>query len=129
MAPDTETRITAVQNENATLWSLPETLREFVETGDQEMVTEILTLFQDDSAERLQLLNQSLSEGNRDAVRKQAHALKGASSQVGAQQMSELCREMEVRANGAPQSDLLDLAWRICDCYDRTCRVIFENRG
>lgn len=123
MALETELPNTkVVDSGTADLWTLPESLQEFVASGDEEMVVEILTLFQDDSAERLRDLNQAVSAGDRETVRKQAHTLKGASLQVGAIAMSGLCRELEMLATSAPSAQLLELAYRTWACYDQTCR-------
>jgi HPt (histidine-containing phosphotransfer) domain-containing protein len=116
----------AAENETTALWVLPESLREFVETGDREMVVEILTLFQEDSAPRLRELNDALASGDREAVRKQAHTLKGAALQTGALAMSGLCREIERLAPSAPSSQLLDLACRTWECYERTCQRMLQ---
>jgi HPt (histidine-containing phosphotransfer) domain-containing protein len=125
MALETERpNLPIAENESAALWSLPETLREFVDSGDEETVVEILTLYQDDSAGRLRDLNQALAAGDRETVRKQAHTLKGASLQVGAHRMSALCRDLELLANHAPLPQLVDLACRAWECYDQTCRML-----
>jgi HPt (histidine-containing phosphotransfer) domain-containing protein len=121
--------LTAGQNASAVLWDLPDSLREFVSGGDPEMVVEILTLFQDDSSVRLRELNDALAAGDRDAVRKQAHTLKGAALQIGAIAMSELCREMELLATSAPGSQLLDLACRTWECFERTCRYMLQTEN
>jgi len=121
----------AAENETAVLWMLPESLQEFVDSGDEQMVAEILTLFQEDSAERLRELDQALAAGDRATVRKQAHTLKGAAMQTGALAMGGLCRDIEILASSAPISQLFDLACRTWECYDRTCRRMQqeENRG
>lgn len=119
----------AAENETAALWVLPESLREFVDTGDREMVVEILTLFQDDSAPRLRELNDALAAGDRETVRKQAHTLKGAALQVGAVAMSGICREIERLAPSAPSPQLLDLACRTWECFELTCRRMLQSEN
>jgi HPt (histidine-containing phosphotransfer) domain-containing protein len=131
MAPELERLNTpVVETETAITWALPESLRDFVESGDREMVVEILTLFQDDSAARLRELNDALAGGDRETVRKQAHTLRGSALQIGAFAMSGLCGELERLATSVPVSQLLDLACRTWECYDRTCRRMMqiENR-
>jgi HPt (histidine-containing phosphotransfer) domain-containing protein len=130
MALETERPSSPVaENETAATFVLPESLREFVDSGDAEMVVEILTLFQEDSAARLRELNQALAGGDRETVRKEAHTLKGAALQIGALAMSGLCREIEQRAHSASSSELLDLACRAWECYDRTCRRMLQTEN
>jgi HPt (histidine-containing phosphotransfer) domain-containing protein len=122
MAPDIQRPAILAECETSDLWKLPESLLEFVNSGDEEMVAEILSLFQQDSAERLRELNVALSNHDRVSIRKQAHTLKGASLQVGATALSTLCLEIEMYADEAPEAQLVDLVVRTWECYDRTCR-------
>jgi HPt (histidine-containing phosphotransfer) domain-containing protein len=119
----------AGENASVTLWCLPDSLREFVDGGDPEMVVEVLTLFQDDTTKRLRELNDALAGGDRETVRKQAHTMKGAALQVGALAMSGLCREMEGNALTAPISELVELAFRTWECFRRTCEYMLQNQN
>ncbi len=122
MLPDIQRTTVVAESQTPDLWKLPESLLDFVNTGDEDMVAEILTLFQQDSAERLRELNLALSNGDRVAIRKQAHTLKGAASQVGAMALAALCQEIEIQAEQSSQPDLLELACRAWECYGKTCR-------
>jgi HPt (histidine-containing phosphotransfer) domain-containing protein len=120
MAFETQFSQVALDNGMA-LWVLPDSLMEFVNNGDAATVAEILVLFRTDAGERLRKLNSAAAVGDRETVRRQAHTLKGSSAQVGALPMAMLCREMEDVAADAPDSELLDLANKAFDCYNRTC--------
>jgi two-component system, sensor histidine kinase and response regulator len=130
MALETESPISpAAEDETAAAWTLPESLREFLDSGDSEMVVEILTLFQEDSATRLHEIGRALAGGDRETVRRQAHALKGSALQVGALVMSRLCRDLEQNASGAPRAQLFELACRTWECYHLTCRRMLRPGG
>lgn len=48
-----------------------------------------------DSADRISQLDQALTDGNFDQVRRQAHSLKGSSSNLGALQLAKRCQQLE----------------------------------
>lgn len=48
-----------------------------------------------DSADRINQLDQALSDGNFEQVRRQAHSLKGSSSNLGALQLAKRCQKLE----------------------------------
>jgi HPt (histidine-containing phosphotransfer) domain-containing protein len=79
-------------------WRLPETLQELAQCGEQEIVAEVLTLFQSDTEHRLTVLRAAVESGDRQTARAQAHSLKGSAVQVGANALAESCREMEMTA-------------------------------
>jgi HPt (histidine-containing phosphotransfer) domain-containing protein len=122
MASELERPAVVAEHEGTELWKLPESLLEFVNTGDDEMVAEILELFQQDSSERLRELSAALSSCDRESIRKQAHTLKGAALQVGATALSVICLELEQHAADRPEPQLADLVYRAADCFDQTCR-------
>jgi len=125
MASDLQQPTVVVRSEVPELWKLPDSLNEFVLTGDEEMVMEILTLFQQDSAERLRELNLAVANHDRDRVRKQAHTLKGAALQVGAMSMAALCLEIERQVICGEDARLVELGCQVWECFDQTCRVMF----
>ena len=125
MASDLQQPTTLEQCEVPELWKLPDSLNEFVLTGDDEMVVEILALFQQDTSERLRELNRAVAGHDRDAISKQAHTLKGAALQVGAMALSSVCLEIEREAIRGDEARLLELACQAWECFDRTCRVMF----
>lgn len=94
-------------------WTLPEELRQLAEAGDGNLVKEVLSVFQSDSAERLQALRAASAAGDRETVRKQAHTLKGSSAQVGALAMSNICQRLESCAREASAQEIDDLIGKI----------------
>jgi HPt (histidine-containing phosphotransfer) domain-containing protein len=76
-------------------WRLPEALQELVNDDERELVVEIIELFKDDTRGRLYLLRAAAERGCVNDVRAQAHAIQGASSQVGANSLTAVCSAIE----------------------------------
>lgn len=79
-------------------WSLPEELRMLVDLGDAETVREVLVVFQRDTAIRIQKIRAAIAAADAPQVRAEAHAIKGSAGQVGAMDVSGLCRQIEAAA-------------------------------
>jgi signal transduction histidine kinase/HPt (histidine-containing phosphotransfer) domain-containing protein len=73
-------------------------LREYQNPGDPDFVTELIGVFTEDLAARLVQINAGLQAGDANRVRQAAHALKGASGELGAQRMREICSRLELSA-------------------------------
>ena len=92
--------------QNAAVWTLPETLRYLAESGDSEMVTEIIAMFKTDTARRMQVLRDALAQLDGVRVKEQAHAIKGGAIQVGAESLAALCQRIELDARTRPCQEL-----------------------
>jgi CheY-like chemotaxis protein len=82
-------------------------LREYQKPGEPDFVTELIGIFIDDLAERLSQIRAGLQASDPYRVNQAAHALKGASAELGARRMSEICSRLESSAatgsiDGAP---------------------------
>jgi HPt (histidine-containing phosphotransfer) domain-containing protein len=79
-------------------------------TGEalQEIVGEYLTMSEDGRAELLRVLH----EGDAPATEHAAHTLKGASANVGATALADVCADMERHAREAQIEDAAGLAQR-----------------
>ncbi|MBA3353836.1 MAG: response regulator [Blastocatellia bacterium] len=70
-------------------------LRELQQPGDLDFVTELIDLYQESSTEQLGLLRTAIDDCNAAEVKRIAHLLKGSSANIGAEQIAEVCLEME----------------------------------
>jgi HPt (histidine-containing phosphotransfer) domain-containing protein len=104
-------------------WVLPEELRQLAES-DEDLVNEVLAVFQSDTTDRIRKLRAALDSGDRQQVRHQAHAVKGSAGQVGAAGVSELCRQLELQALTAETPVLLDLTARLEAAFADVCRAM-----
>jgi HPt (histidine-containing phosphotransfer) domain-containing protein len=105
-------------------WVLPDELRQLAECGGPEMVQEILTVFQKDTAERLAKLRDALNRNQLSLARSQAHAIKGAAGQVGASELWTVCREVEMRAASVDGAGVRELLPRLEAIFADVCRAM-----
>jgi len=83
------------QNASRTsVWSLTAELRE-IATTEPGILPELVSLFIDDSAARLQKLSSACFRQDFTVVRAQAHSLKGSALQMGAASLASLCAALE----------------------------------
>src|SRR5437762_23398 len=90
-------------------WTLPEELRLLAESGEAELVREVVAVFQTDTAERLAQLRAAVDAGDRAVIRSQAHSIKGGAGQVGAMKVADVCQSLETRAATGSTSELQNL--------------------
>jgi HPt (histidine-containing phosphotransfer) domain-containing protein len=88
-------------------------LRELQAATDPSLMTQIFASFISDGAERIRILKNSLAEHDSDRLRKTAHALKGASSTIGAQRMADIALQLEMLATTTPMTEASTLAAQI----------------
>jgi HPt (histidine-containing phosphotransfer) domain-containing protein len=60
-----------------------------------EIVDQLIELFQDSTPPLLRELREGAESGDRDAVKRAAHKLKGSCQNIGATFMATLCRSLE----------------------------------
>jgi two-component system sensor histidine kinase/response regulator len=88
-------------------------LRDCQRPGETDFVTKLLGVFINDLTVRLEKLEAAFSRGDRKAVHDGAHALKGASSEIGARRLAQACERLEAGAKGGDLSVLKTLVARI----------------
>ncbi len=81
------------------MWSVPETLKEIEESGDDSIVLELIDSFQSDTATRIERLHEAVARLDAARLKAEAHSVRGAARQMGAEALAELCRTVET---GAP---------------------------
>ena len=87
--------LTAHNVRSQRIWTLPEELRQLAEDGGADLVADVIAIFQQDSASRLEVLREAIRNQDCQAIGAEGHSLKGSSSQVGAAEMARLCFQME----------------------------------
>ena len=70
-------------------------LRELAAATDPGFLNELYAAFLSSSAQYLTTICEEVSAGNADGLRKSAHAFRGASANIGAAKLTELCRQLE----------------------------------
>lgn len=84
-------------------------LRELQAATDPSLMSQIFASFIIDGIERVRILKNSIEEHDAEALRRTAHALKGASSTIGAQRMADIAHRLEAMAT-APITKTPELA-------------------
>lgn len=66
---------------------------------DAEFMGELVEVYLTDAASQLAALEKAIASADWEATGKTAHRLRGASSNVGAQELARLCADLEVRSS------------------------------
>jgi two-component system, sensor histidine kinase and response regulator len=73
-------------------------LREYQRPGDSDFLTHLISVFLDDLSLRLESIRNAQTQGDLGTLRSAAHALKGASGELGAKRLHALCAQLEATA-------------------------------
>jgi PAS domain S-box-containing protein len=113
------------------VWELPEGLREALDADAKEVVDEILALYLQDSEPLAGEIVSANAAGDREAVGRLLHRLKGSSAQVGALRLSSLCREAEsaLLASGPAASSLEACLGQMGGEWERAAAAIRQWLG
>jgi len=79
----------------------------------EDMFPEIITVFLEDSPNRLNSLREASINNNVTAMKEESHCLKGSSANIGAVKLSKICEEIETLSNSgsiANQEELIQFA-------------------
>jgi HPt (histidine-containing phosphotransfer) domain-containing protein len=112
------------QEAGAPVWSLSADLRE-IAAADAGMMTELLSLFIDDSTVRLQALASASFRQDFKVIRSQAHSLKGSALQMGAVGLASLCAALE--SADRPEPDRCGPMVRAIDDEFANVRIAMER--
>ncbi|ARO87912.1 hybrid sensor histidine kinase/response regulator [Nitrosospira lacus] len=94
-------------------------LRALGEATEPSLISRIFVAFVSESAERINLLRNSLDRSDAELLRKTAHALRGASGSVGAQDMADIARQLEALGKAGNMTGGVALMERIEGEFDR----------
>jgi HPt (histidine-containing phosphotransfer) domain-containing protein len=73
-------------------------LREYQRPGEPDFLTNLIGIFLNDLSLRLESIRNAQTRGDLEALRSAAHALKGASGELGAKRLHALCAQLEAAA-------------------------------
>ena len=79
--------------------------------GDQQLFADVVRVFLEDSPDRLAAIKTAVDQRNADAIRRSAHALKGAASNLAANDVFEAAKTLE-RLGAEARFDAAEAAWR-----------------
>ena len=88
-------------------------LRALEEATEPSLVSQIFTSFLKDGAERIGVLRTSLEVSDTELLRKTAHALRGASGNVGAMHMADIAQQLEALGKSSSMNGAVALIEQI----------------
>lgn len=92
-----------------------------------ETYKELLEVFLSDSPKRLEKIRLAAQENDMDALAREAHALKGGSSNLGAQQLSVVCGEIEKLAQTPSAEGLSSILGEVEKSYQDLKKELEEE--
>jgi signal transduction histidine kinase/DNA-binding NarL/FixJ family response regulator len=107
--------------------NIVEELRRISGSGPQDLFTEIVSQFLDQTPDYLTELNRTAVNGDVAAVKKQAHKLLGLCRQIGAQRMAVVCSELDSAEDGMQANAMLDSVTLLSSEFD-TAREELEEK-
>ena len=108
------------------MWRVPETLKEFAEAGDDTIVLQLIDAFRCDTARRLDRLHEALARLDPGTVKAEAHSVRGAARQMGAEGLADLCHSVETAAPGMDWPDLGQRVKLVDAGFADLCRAMSE---
>jgi len=97
--------------------------------GDQELMGQILERYLDCLADYLDLLPEALFAADVQQVRIKAHLIKGAAINIGALQVSEAARQLEMLARGGELDGAVGLLNHLMSSVDSFHRELSKING
>ncbi len=94
-------------------------LRALEEATEPFLVNQIFTSFLSDGAERIRGLRRSLDGSDAELLRKIAHAIRGASANVGAHHMADIARQLETLGRSSSMTGAMVLIEQIEAEFER----------
>lgn len=104
----------------------PDYLLELV-GDDQDFARELVVLFAEDTSERLLRIDDALGTGDADAVGAEAHAIKGAASNMGATGVQDVSHQLERMGKDGDLTDAQDVLATLRVAVERT-NAYFSTR-
>jgi HPt (histidine-containing phosphotransfer) domain-containing protein len=86
-----------------------EGLRELGGDDDPGLLVEVIGMFLEDAPTRIREIEQGLSTGDLKLLERAAHSLKSASANVGAMQLSQVCKRIEDIARRSTSDGIAEL--------------------
>jgi HPt (histidine-containing phosphotransfer) domain-containing protein len=109
-------------NDPVRCWAFPEALQQLLGAGEEEFLAELIEVFKSQTRIRMRLLREAVENGRLDEARAQAHAIKGGSSQVGADRLAAACFDIE--SGTGPIGETAALVREAESLFEEACSLI-----
>jgi HPt (histidine-containing phosphotransfer) domain-containing protein len=94
-------------------------LRDLHSEGRPDLLAELIAIYLRDTPPRLSALHEALARADAEAVRREAHGLKGSSGQIGAVQVARLCADLEHQAGTTDLAGATETLRRLDEAFGR----------
>ena len=102
-------------------------LRSLAEATDPSLITQIFTSFLSDGAKRIDALKEALTGRDMELLYITAHAIKGASANIGAHSMADVAQKLELAGKAGDMSGAVTLTEQIEMEFGRVRREITQS--
>lgn len=99
-------------------------LRELNEDDDDDIVTELINIFEKHSPETIDLLSEAIRADDRPQVVKLAHKLKGSCANLGAEYMRNLCQDLEENGTKMDATKMVSMIDEVKNAYSELVDVL-----
>ena len=115
-----------IMNHNASVLDMAviDSLKELGGEDDPGLLTELIDLFLADAPTYMVMLREAIESDDPAAMERAAHTLKSSSANIGALQLSELCRELEAAGRGQCVSGSAVIYQRTEQHYRDVCSAL-----
>ena len=94
--------------------------------GDEELAGELLEMFREDVHGRLKAIKQAQESGDMQTIILEAHTIKGAAGNVGANDLSEAALQVEKAAKDADQGTVASLIKQLEESFEIFRRALAD---
>jgi CheY-like chemotaxis protein len=94
-------------------------LRDLQDEGEPAVLAAVIADYLRDTPPRLAALHEALARADAEAVRREAHGIKGSSGYLGAVEMTRLCTELEEQARAGDLTQAPELVHAIAAAFER----------
>lgn len=94
-----------------------ERLRQLTPPGEPDVLNEVLSLFLNEVPRKIDALRTAVTAGDRAAMQRTAHSLKGSSGNIGAHAMYDACRQLDDQAKSGDLARLKPLIDAVATAY------------
>ncbi len=105
-----------------------ENIRELQNEGEADFLTEMIDVYKKDSIKTVKQIDQFFKVKSIDDLKKAAHSLKGSSSNLGATELSSVCRELEVEIEKKDWDIIAKVISHLKEVYTQTIIAMDKER-
>ncbi|MDP5255459.1 MULTISPECIES: ATP-binding protein [unclassified Vibrio] len=110
---------------NTPIWNKENALERML--NNEALLNKIASMFLNTAEQKMLSLSQTLEEGNKEAIRKQSHAIKGLAADLGAERLTNKLAEMETRAQFNTENEFESLYQDIIQEYKLLKQALHEH--